>query len=165
MINIAELTKEELDKIETERAEHLKEVTNDWMREARTTNPVINDMRFNHNYLYIRPYLFDNVTYGKFELYPYDDKKKIHIAYIGVGEERRRTGIGTKMMKLITELADKYGYTLDLTVEPKFGVGKRVLNKFYKSHGFVFDKGRFEDNRHMVRKPCAYNSDPKKLLK
>lgn len=150
MVNMKDISKEELDRMEAERAEALEKASNGFLIERRTLNPVINEMRFYHNYLYIAPYLFDNDTYGKFEIYPFDDKKVINIAFIGVNEEDRQKGIGTKMMSLITELADKYGYQLTLTIDPKFGVKKRVLNKFYKSHGFVW---RYENNKDMIRYP------------
>ena len=55
------------------------------------------------------------------------------------------------MMETLTEIADKYGYTIDLDVDPKFGMGKRVLKNFYKKFGFVKDNRAFRGSDSMVR--------------
>lgn len=146
MIDFLQISKEELNTIEEMRAKRLEESTNGFIMERRSPNPIINDLRFNHGYWHIHQFLINNDGL-KFEVWTEEKRKRLHIAFISVPEELRQQGHGSKMMKTICELADKYGYTLDLDVDARFGVGKRVLLKFYKSFGFVREKG----SDHMKR--------------
>lgn len=44
------------------------------------------------------------------------------------------------MMNTLLSLADKYTYSIDLSIDPKFGVSRKVLVKFYGKFGFVQNK-------------------------
>lgn len=149
-INFIELSREELEETNKERAEHLEKATNGFIVEPPVLCPVINDLRYNYGFWYIRPFLIDNDGL-KFELYTYTDKKQIHLAFIGVPDDKKQQGLGTQMMNALIEIADKYGYSIDLEVAPKFGVGKRVLKKFYKKFGFEKDSRPFRGNDCMIR--------------
>lgn len=152
MLDFSKLTREEVTELNEKRAKQLREQTNGFLNEPQACfSPVINDLRFNHGYIYLRPFLIQGQTGDKFELRVDDDRKLIHMAYIGVADDRKRQGHGSNMMEMITSIADKYGYDMDLTVEPKFGIGKRVLTKFYKKYGFEKSTKGSYDN-FMVRK-------------
>lgn len=66
---------------------------------------------------------------------------------IEVPEGQRGTGVGSRLLRKITDLADKHGVTVDLDVGPDTaGIG---LIDWYTRHGFKFDaEGDF-----MVRQP------------
>jgi len=76
---------------------------------------------------------------------------------IVVPSEHRGKGIGSSMMKRITDHADKHGKRVLLTPSDNFGassVGR--LNKFYKKHGFVSNSGKNKDfttTHKMIRNP------------
>lgn len=149
MIDFAKLTGDEVIELNKDRAEKLKEATNGMFIEPSTISPIYNELRFNHGYWHLFPFLINDQTSQKFELRVVDDRKHIHLAYIQVGEDSRQQGLGNQMLKTLTDLADKYGYSIDLDVKAKYGVGKRVLKNFYKKHGFV-RKGAID---HMERLP------------
>lgn len=142
-MNFQTLSKQELKAMDKERAEHLEKATNGFFFEAPTHNPVINSLRYEHNYLYLHPFVIHSQLGLKFELHVEENEKRIHLAYIGVPDDIKKQGHGKQMMQTLCDLADKYGYSIDLDVTPKFGTGKRVLNKFYKSFGFVKSKRGF----------------------
>jgi GNAT superfamily N-acetyltransferase len=143
MIDFDKITPEELQKMEEERVKHIPA----FMCESPSDNKFINELRFNHNYVLLEPFLISNNS--KLELQINDHRKVIHIAYIGVTESLRKQGYGSQIMETLTSLADKYGYSMDLDIVPKFGVNKTVLRKFYKKHGFVTKEGYNKD--YMVR--------------
>jgi hypothetical protein len=61
-----------------------------------------------------------------------------------VPKEKRGQGIGTWALKNLTKGADKSGKRIVLTAVPEKGK-KAKLDKFYKSFGFVPNKGRNKD--------------------
>ena len=74
--------------------------------------------------------------------------KTIHLSFIKVLKQRQ--GNGTKIMNLLTRIADKYGYTIDLSISSKFGTPKKVLRKFYEKFGFIQSSN---DKDKYIRKP------------
>lgn len=75
---------------------------------------------------------------------------------IVVKKEDRNKGLGSKAMKAITDHADQHGHKLVLSPSSDFGGSKSRLNKFYKRHGFVENKGRnkdFSTRETMYREP------------
>ncbi len=64
---------------------------------------------------------------------------------IVVKKEDRNKGLGSKAMKAITDHADAHGHRVALTPSSDFGGSKGRLVKFYKSHGFVENKGKHKD--------------------
>jgi ribosomal protein S18 acetylase RimI-like enzyme len=138
MYNLLELSKEEVSELNKQRAESLLRQTNGMLNEpSECYLPFINDLRFNHGYIFLRPFLIQGQTGLKLELKEYPNEKRLHLAYIGVLEEYRQQGHGNEIMKIMTDIADRYGYLIDLEIQAKFGVTKTVLKKFYKKHGFV----------------------------
>ncbi len=136
MIAVEELTAEEIEEIEEERARAF----GNWVRERRSTSPIINSLRFNHTYAYLGDMLYGSSKESEgctFELKVNDERKHIHLAFIGVSEHMRNQGKGSGMMTILTGLADQYGYTMDLDVVTKFGCNRRGLIRFYKRFGFV----------------------------
>lgn len=130
MVNFQTIMESDLVHLEDER----KKVIPAMIVETPSVNPIINELRFNHSYVYMYPFLINSQTGDKFELDVVGNRKIIYINYIGVMEKRQ--GRGRKMMSILTGLCDKYGYELNLEVCPKFGVSRWVLIKFYKSFGF-----------------------------
>ncbi len=79
----------------------------------------------------------------------------IVVSAIKIKEEFRKQGIGSQIMKAINEFADQYGLSVSLDPDPQPGYKKKLID-FYKSHGFVRNKGRNTDFRisePMYRKP------------
>lgn len=130
MVDFQNIIENDLALLEAER----KKVIPAMIVETPSVNPIINELRFNHGYVYMYPFLINSQTGDKFELDVVGNKKVIFINYIGVMEKRQ--GRGRMMMKILTALCDKYGYELNLEVCPRFGVSRWVLIRFYKSFGF-----------------------------
>lgn len=85
-----------------------------------------------------------------------DKKNNIIIHKMVVPKENRGKGVGTKHLQKITKEADKHGKTISLTPSADFGGNVSKLKKFYKSHGFVENKGKkrdFEINESYYRSP------------
>jgi ribosomal protein S18 acetylase RimI-like enzyme len=146
MINIEDLSVEEWENIEKERANKIGSL----FCESVSDNPILRELRFNYNFLHLEPNLI-GLENNKLELKVDDKRKHIHIAFIGVGEKDRKKGIGSKMMNILTNLADKYQYSIDLDVDPQFGVKKNVLIHFYSKFGFI-NPPNTSKNR-LARKP------------
>lgn len=66
---------------------------------------------------------------------------------IVVPEDERDQGVGTKFMKELIKIADKNNLILALSPSSDFGGSKQRLVKFYKSLGFVENKGSNKDFR------------------
>lgn len=93
----------------------------------------------------------------KLHVRPSVSKDTSIIHSIEVPKHLRRRGIGTRIMKGITNYADKTSKRLALTPapEPRY---KQKLDIFYKKHGFRSNKGRNKDfaiSHSMIRNPSA----------
>lgn len=53
---------------------------------------------------------------------------------------QRNQGKASSAMQWLTDLADKHGVDLDLTADPQGGLSKNDLRRWYKRHGFTFDR-------------------------
>lgn len=80
------------------------------------------------------------------------------IDMIEVPKDKRKQGIGTKVLEEICEYADKNGLRILLTTgvkDPYHGTtSMERLKKFYKRFGFVENKGRYKDfttTNNMIR--------------
>lgn len=69
----------------------------------------------------------------------------INLSKIVVPKDLRGEGAGTKAMKSMIAYADDTGQTISLSPSSDFGGSKARLLKFYKSLGFVANKGRNKD--------------------
>jgi GNAT superfamily N-acetyltransferase len=78
-----------------------------------------------------------------------------------VKPEFRGQGIGRKLFSDLARYADDVGKTITLTPSSEFGGSKAKLRKFYKSLGFVDNKGRkrnYEYSDTMYRPPKSYEA-------
>ena len=62
-----------------------------------------------------------------------------------VPEEQRNQGVGSTVMRDIAQWADINGKTITLSPSGDFGGSVVRLKKFYKSFGFVENKGKNKD--------------------
>lgn len=92
------------------------------------------------------------------ELDAYHGNGKIHVSRIVVPKNKRGTGVGSQVMRGLNDLADKHKVRQTLSPATDFG-GSSVsrLTKFYKSHGYVENKGR---NKDYTTREAMYR-DPK----
>lgn len=81
----------------------------------------------------------------------------ITINKIFIPLESRRKGTGTKIMNKIIEYANEKNLIIALTPTNDFGGNVNRLKKFYKSFGFVENKGR---NRNFLFMQAMYK-EPK----
>lgn len=144
-VDFSKISLEELEELEADRQKYIPNM----MVETKTSNPFINELRFNFNFIYLFPFLVGGMTGDKLELRINNDEKIVWLNFIGVSEPKQ--GRGTKLMENFAAICDKYGYTAFLQVDPKFGVPKRVLVKFYKRFGFEKDANHHDDR--YFRKP------------
>lgn len=88
---------------------------------------------------------------------------QISLSSLIVPKHKQRQGIGSQYMNDLKNYADKHGAQIALTPSTDFGGSKTGLIKFYKSHGFVENKGRNKDftiSNTMYRKPETYKERP-----
>lgn len=82
----------------------------------------------------------------------------IEVGRIVVPEAKRNTGLGTAAMRQLIAYADATGQRIVLTPSADFGGTKSRLETFYKSLGFVANKGRSKDfttKAAMIREPAG----------
>lgn len=83
---------------------------------------------------------------------------KLYLSRIVVPKDGRGAGAGTAIMQAITAFADANGKTVTLSPSGDFGGTVSRLKDFYKSFGFVENKGKrrdFEISESMYRVPRA----------
>lgn len=85
---------------------------------------------------------FGNEGVATLELKPFDNK--IRLSFITVPEKYRGRGLASRALKTLTDIADKHGVPITLTVQPTrndggslSGFTKKKLFDWYKRHGFV----------------------------
>ncbi len=89
------------------------------------------------------------------------DFGSIEINLIKVFPNFKNSGIGTDVLKIITDYADVNRKLVHLTPTSEFGSSKNRLFGFYKRFGFVKNKGSFRDFRtkdSMIRYPKTSES-------
>lgn len=77
-------------------------------------------------------------------LYLHEKDNRLSIDNMVVKKEYRNQGIGSQILNDIIAYADKNGKTITLTPTSEYGT-KEKLKKWYKSNGFVENKGRHTD--------------------
>lgn len=90
----------------------------------------------------------------KFHLY-HNQSGDIDLHSIEVPKEKRRSGIGSRAIKGLSNYADRNNKRVVLTPQAEKGY-KGKLDKFYKEKGFVPNKGRNKDfttRAGMIREP------------
>ena len=73
------------------------------------------------------------------------DSKHIELAKIVVPKHLRGSGVGTKILMEIIKYADSSNKIITLTPSADFGGNVSKLKKWYKSLGFVENKGKNKD--------------------
>lgn len=74
--------------------------------------------------------------------------ESVHITEISIPHDKQGQGIGHKVMKMLTDMADKFKVKLDLSASPisqapgESKIPTAKLVKFYKEHGFSGPAGR-----------------------
>lgn len=79
-----------------------------------------------------------------------------------VDAEHRRQGLGTRVMRDLCALADERGIILALTPGNDWGTPKTFLTRWYRTFGFIPNKGRRADlsiSETMLRLPNL-STDP-----
>ena len=101
----------------------------------------------------------------------FEREKEINVSLVVVHPEARGKGLGRQIFLDLTNYADQAGKTIILTPDASFGTSKAKLVKFYKSLGFVMNKGRnkdYEISELMYRRPAtvkeAVRREIRKLL-
>lgn len=88
----------------------------------------------------------------KLELY--DNGTYLQLGRIEIPKESRGSGTGTKVMNIITDLADKENKKIYLTPSKDFGASSvKRLEAFYKGFDFVKNTDKSETRDTMVRIP------------
>ena len=82
-----------------------------------------------------------------------ENSSYITINKIVVPLKSRRKGIGTKIMKEIIDYANEKNLIIALTPSSDFGGNVKRLKEFYKSFGFVENKGK---NRNFLFMQTMY---------
>jgi predicted GNAT family N-acyltransferase len=80
----------------------------------------------------------------------------IVVHQIVVPGEKRSQGIGGRIMKRLTDAADRNGDSMALTPSKDYGGTVSRLQTFYRGHGFVPNSGRNKDyttRESMIREP------------
>lgn len=143
MIDFQNMSLEEFNLLENERQKKLSGLA---IAESPSSNPLINELRYNYGFYQIGPFLI-NDSYDKLELATIDIESLLFLHFIGV--KNKQVGRGTEIMKLMCKLADKYDYEIQLKVDEKQGTPKKVLEKFYRKFGFEYSD---EEYLEMTRK-------------
>lgn len=101
-----------------------------------------------------------------------ETRKVITLHDIVVPKNKRKEGVGSRVMEDLTRYADRTKQNIELTAAQKDDfhgtTSKTRLVKFYKRFGFVQNKGRNKDfttTQTMYRKPKTYISTAKKIIK
>jgi predicted N-acetyltransferase YhbS len=81
------------------------------------------------------------VEFPSVDIDAYESKEKIELMNIKVPKEQRGMGIGTNIIQRLQKYAAAVGKPIVLRPQPEKGY-KQALDKFYKTLGFVKNKGR-----------------------
>lgn len=81
------------------------------------------------------------------DVYLSENNEFIELFKIVVPPDKRGIGIGTAAMKDLIKYGKRKNKDIFLTPASDFGSSKKQLEKFYKSLGFKFNKGRNKDFR------------------
>lgn len=84
----------------------------------------------------------------------YNTERYLELSRIEIPKEKRGEGIGTKVMKLIIDFANKEGKPIFLTPSKDFGATSvSRLTSFYKDLGFVKNTDKSLTRNTMVKYP------------
>ena len=86
----------------------------------------------------------------------HEDSKSIKVSEIIIKKEKRNSGIGTQIMRFITNYADETIKIITLTPSSDFGSDINRLTHFYKKFGFKLNNGNYKSEIYhdkMIRYP------------
>lgn len=92
----------------------------------------------------------------KWSVFEYENE--IRVSLVVIKEDERGKGYGRDIFEALNEYADSTGKTITLTPDSSFGTSKSALVRFYRSLGFVENKGRnkdYEISDTMYRRPAG----------
>lgn len=111
-------------------------------QQARETSQVVDDLR---------------AKYPDLKLDAMESRGKINLSRIALPKDQQGQGTGTEIMRELIAHADDTGKTITLSPSGDFGGSVERLKKFYKSLGFIENKGKnkdFEIGESMYRLPA-----------
>ena len=91
---------------------------------------------------------FNNEDAGIFETYLSKNGKYLNLDKIFINKGFRGQGIGQEVMKKILEYASKNNLITTVTPDSVWGSSVSKLIKWYKSLGFIMNKGKAKDFEH-----------------
>lgn len=95
----------------------------------------------------------------------YHHKGNIELSHIEVPKGSRKQGKGSKAMSMLNKFADRHGKRVWLTTAQKDSrsgtTSKGRLEKFYKRHGYVPNRGRKKDYSLSMYASMYRNPKPK----
>lgn len=106
----------------------------------------------------------------RFELYTKEKDKSVMLTGFIVPYKMRNTGIGTRFMNDLIDIADENGYKIKLSPSSSYGGNLNRLYDFYSRFGFVRNKGKNKDFSHkesMYRNPSKsdnLNEEIKRII-
>ena len=84
----------------------------------------------------------------------YNTERYLELSRIEIPKERRGTGVGTEVMNIIIDFANKQDKPIFLTPSKDFGASSvSRLTKFYKGLGFVKNTDKSLTRNTMVKYP------------
>lgn len=92
----------------------------------------------------------------------FENKNSLILSKIIIKDEFKGQGIGSKIMKDLTNYADANRQIIALTPSSDFGGNKNRLIQFYKTFGFKHNKGQYkhyEFSDSMIRYPKGMNEN------
>ena len=99
----------------------------------------------------------------------FEDENQIRASLVIVEPEHRGQGIGREIFDELNSYADRTGKTIVLSPDSNFGISKNKLIKFYRSLGYVLNRGRnkdyeISDSMYRLPKQQQFNEGLKTLI-
>jgi len=105
----------------------------------------------------IRKYVKTKYPTVVLDFYDSSNQLSSTLSMIKIPREQQKMGIGSEIMNIIVTYSDTYNKTILLSPEKQTsGPSKLKLEQWYKTFGFVFNKGKNKDYRFtgsMIRTP------------
>ena len=76
-----------------------------------------------------------------------NDNPALELRSIKVNQKYRGSGVGTQVIDEIKEFAQRHRLPVTLSPAPDYGK-KEALHRFYRRHGFRYNRGRYADYRY-----------------
>jgi len=85
--------------------------------------------------------------------------KDLLLSQLVIPKDNRNKGLGSKIMKIIIEHADKNQLNIRLTPDDSLGATSiNRLKKFYKRFGFIENKGQYRFSETMYREAKGFKN-------